>query len=263
MWNGLNGSKMTITFEKVYWLPIVVFIWFPVTFIITYIIAVITEDVPPIWPYISDTGTFPPEACIFGQLLNTGSILMAMVIYLRYRQVAEISAIKSIETVTNLNLYSLWLGLIASFGISIVGNFQETNVFSLHLIGAGMAFGLGAIYEILQVIVSLRIFPHLGSKQINTIRIFLATLCTICMNLTFIFAAISFLKFNGTDITKWTKEYNGYIEHLCSSINEWITAIGTMGFILTYTNEFKQIKVVEPELQLFKSETHSNEVERY
>jgi hypothetical protein len=35
-----------------------------------YTIAVLNEHVDPGFPYISDTGSYSPESCIFGQLVN-------------------------------------------------------------------------------------------------------------------------------------------------------------------------------------------------
>lgn len=37
--------------------------------------AVEFKDVPMLYPFISDTGNFSPESCVFGQFLNMGSIL--------------------------------------------------------------------------------------------------------------------------------------------------------------------------------------------
>lgn len=77
---------------------------------------------------------------------------VAVVVYLRYRQVEGWSNIFNVEAkLTKLNVYSLRLGLIASSGVSIVANFQETNIFSIHLLGAFLAFGLGQLYLILNV----------------------------------------------------------------------------------------------------------------
>ena len=40
-----------------------------------YGIAVGGKHVEPGFPYISDTGTYPPESCVFGQLMNLGALL--------------------------------------------------------------------------------------------------------------------------------------------------------------------------------------------
>ena len=38
-------------------------------------------------PYISDTGTTPPESCIFAQFLNIGALFIGVVAYIRFKQV--------------------------------------------------------------------------------------------------------------------------------------------------------------------------------
>ena len=47
----------------------------PIAFILTYLVAVLFGHVVPGFPYISDTGTLPPESCIFGQFLTIGVFL--------------------------------------------------------------------------------------------------------------------------------------------------------------------------------------------
>lgn len=77
---------------------------------------------------------------------------MGIVAYLRYRQVRYICENHNVDKDTRkLNRRTLWLGILAAFGISIVANFQETNIFSVHLFGAWMAFGLGTVYMSLSV----------------------------------------------------------------------------------------------------------------
>lgn len=72
--------------------------------------------------------------------------------YVRYRQVRYICDNRDVEKdLRSLNKMSLWFGILSSFGISLVANFQETNIFSVHLIGAFLAFGLGAMYQYLSV----------------------------------------------------------------------------------------------------------------
>lgn len=50
------------------------------------------------------------------------------------------------------NKLSISFGCIACLGLSIVANFQETNAMEVHLTGAGMAFGIGSLYFLFQVI---------------------------------------------------------------------------------------------------------------
>lgn len=50
-----------------------------------------------------------------------------------------------------MNHKALWIGLGSCLGISIVGNFQETNVRIAHYVGAISCFGCGTIYFWMQV----------------------------------------------------------------------------------------------------------------
>lgn len=49
------------------------------------------------------------------------------------------------------NTAAKWCGAIACLGISVVGNFQESTVAGVHFLGALGAFGVGAIYFLIQV----------------------------------------------------------------------------------------------------------------
>lgn len=79
---------------------------------------------------------------------------MAFTVYVRYKQILILTSGRE-ETryckPANVNKYSFKFGLVASLGISIVGNFQETNVFIVHVIGALMAFVVGCVYLFTQV----------------------------------------------------------------------------------------------------------------
>lgn len=55
-------------------------------------------------------------------------------------------------------------GTVACFGISLVANFQESPLATVHFIGAMMAFGIGSVYFLIQVISR---FNLPGNKRIN------------------------------------------------------------------------------------------------
>jgi hypothetical protein len=48
-------------------------------------------------------------------------------------------------------MVSIWTGWASAFGISIVGNFQNTSVLYVHLAGAIIAFGFACAYMWTQV----------------------------------------------------------------------------------------------------------------
>ncbi|XP_019871581.2 DNA damage-regulated autophagy modulator protein 2 [Aethina tumida] len=238
-----------MVFRHAYIFPITVGVWFIFTFLLTYGIAVLNDDVVPVFPYISDTGTWAPESCIFGLMLNLGALIMAVTIYIRYRQVREISEKNNVDQkFINYNTISLYLGYLAAFGICIVGNFQETNVFSVHVMGALLCFGLGFVFQCLQTRISFALYPIVGSKSINIIRLICSLICTLTFLITFIFAGLSIKEFTGEDKTKWNEEDGGYTLHFVSTVAEWILAIFTMIYIVTFTKEFKTITIKEPEI---------------
>lgn len=53
--------------------------------------------------------------------------------------------------IISLNKTGVWLGFTACFGLSLVANFQETNVIAVHFLGAVLCFGVGTIYFWVQV----------------------------------------------------------------------------------------------------------------
>ena len=109
----------------------------------------------------------PPESCIFGQLLNIGAFLLSVIFYIKYKQVADFyRSHTDKKMLKRINNVSLIIGLIGALGVrqvrsrsyvldcldySLVANFQETSVRSVHMIGAFSSFGGGTIYLWLQV----------------------------------------------------------------------------------------------------------------
>ncbi|KAB0801643.1 hypothetical protein PPYR_03829 [Photinus pyralis] len=236
---------------KVYLLPIAIFIWFPVTVIATYVMSVLRRDVNPIFPYISDTGTFSPESCIFGQMLNTGAILIAILVYIRYRHVRLLCERHSLSTkIKKGNTISTWTGVLSCIGISLVGNFQETNILLVHLFGAILAFVFGSIWQCCQTWISHKIYPHAGQIIINRGRIVSSIICIACCIGTFGCGVISIVQFQGRDVTKWTKTDGGYYWHISSTINEWILAVSFLTFISSFSWEFRHIDIHEPEIDI-------------
>ncbi|KAG5875924.1 hypothetical protein JTB14_031168 [Gonioctena quinquepunctata] len=236
-----------MVFTKMYVVPIILGFWFPITFIITYIVAVMTEHVRPILPYISDTGTWAPESCIFGMMLTLGGFMTVAIVYVRYRQVRDIIERFQFQPSTQkMNLWTLYMGILAAFGCIIVANFQETNVLSVHILGAALCFGMAAVHQIMQVILSFKLYPKIGSKSVNIFRIFCASTCTVCFFISFATGVVAILNFTGDDVTKWKKDDGGYEYHVISAASEYLMSLAVFVFFLTFTGEFKLIQFSEP-----------------
>ena len=102
-----------------------------------YVVAIWLGHVEIEFPYISDTGTHTPESCIFSQMLNIVSFLVALTMYVRYKQVEQYyrdHLSPESSRILAANVWSLWIGWVSAFGLSIVANFQETSVFRVHMV---------------------------------------------------------------------------------------------------------------------------------
>ncbi|KAI2593252.1 transmembrane protein 150B, partial [Homo sapiens] len=127
-------------------MPVFLAVWAISGVWIVFAIAVTnrTVDLSKGFPYISICGSFPPQSCIFSQVLNMGAALAAWICIVRYHQLRDWGVRRW------PNQLILWTGLLCALGTSVVGNFQEKNQRPTHLAGAFLAFILGNVYFWLQ-----------------------------------------------------------------------------------------------------------------
>lgn len=236
-------------FENLHYLPIAVFISLPTVFILTYIIAVLLGHVEAGFPYISDAATYAPESCIFSQAVNLIAILMGFMIYVRYSQVKEcMRAFGSPTSLPKWNHWALIFGLMSTAGLSIVANFQETSVIVVHLIGALLCFGGGTAYFWIQAVCSFYLHPSGCSLRLAHLRTALSTFCTVCFFVILITGVLAHLAYKGTNPRKWYKEDGGWELHVASTVTEWLCAIAFCGYILTFTEEFRDVRISPPKV---------------
>lgn len=101
------------------------------------------------------------------------------------------------------NQKSLWIGFLSCFGISIVANFQETNVRIVHYIGALFCFGFGTTYFWIQSMISFYILPFHGTLFKARLRILFSIICTILFFLVAVTGIISHILYIGQNPRKW------------------------------------------------------------
>ncbi|XP_052797647.1 DNA damage-regulated autophagy modulator protein 1-like isoform X2 [Mya arenaria] len=246
-----------------HWLPVAMAIYLPVSCFITYSIAVGNGNVEPGFPYISDTGTIPPESCVFGQLMNIGAVLGGIIIYIRYRHIQlHCEQTPGTQGMIRLNTAAYVIGILTVFGVSVVGNFQETNVIVVHLLGATLAFVVGFVYFVLQTIISFKVAAldfKIPGNTVNTrrVRVLLIVLDFIFLLLTGIFAQLSRSKGPGQGIPsrKWSEDNPGYSEHLVATISEWLVAFVSVIYFSTFYPEFKHFRVRPPKVEYYPDTT--------
>ncbi|XP_076783798.1 modulator of macroautophagy TMEM150B isoform X2 [Arvicanthis niloticus] len=158
-------------------LPVVLVLWAIVGIWIVFAIAVVngSVDLEKGFPFISHCGSYAPQSCIFGQVLNIGAALAVWICIVRYHQLRD-WGVKTWQ-----NQLILWSGILCALGTSIVGNFQEKNQKPTHLAGAFLAFILGNLYFWLQLFLSwwTKGLPQPGPHWISPLRLSLCSFSTI------------------------------------------------------------------------------------
>ena len=190
--------------------------------------------------------------------------------YVRYKLIEQyyrdhMSPVSS--KILSRNLISLWLGWIACFGLSIVANFQETNVFRVHMVGAMTAFTFGLLYIWLHSLLSFQMVNVVNSIHTARFRLFLSCVMTFSYVTTMVCGPMAFRKFHGDDPTNWKWNDGGYKLHLTSTVAEWISAMCLDFFILTFVREMHSISLSSPRVtflvdSLSVNETYVNDSDR-
>lgn len=130
---------------------------------------------------------------------------MGITIYVRYRHVLQL-----FENHPNLdagvlrhNRLALWFGMLSCLGISVVGNFQETNVRIVHFIGAFCCFGCGTLYFWMQALITYMLLPLAGTRLLAHLRLAMSVCCTILFILLAVTGVMSHILFDGQNPRKW------------------------------------------------------------
>ncbi|XP_019639846.1 PREDICTED: DNA damage-regulated autophagy modulator protein 1-like isoform X1 [Branchiostoma belcheri] len=228
--------------EGLSFLPIGLGVWTTATMVTTYIMAVLRGDVVPDFPYISDTGDKIPESCVFGQMLNISAFLSLGTMYVRYKQVEAMNQTNS-RGVRLLNKVGLWVGLLTSVGLTLVANFQEGNVKTVHFIGAALVFGMGVVYSCLHTAVSYRLYPAYASLRLCRARAAITAVGALAMIIAFGTAMSANYQWatheHAHDRLHWQPGDPGYAPHVASTISEWIMAIAFLFYFFTFIPDFQ------------------------
>nr|XP_048274343.1 DNA damage-regulated autophagy modulator protein 1 [Myodes glareolus] len=215
--------------------PFLLVVWSSAAFIISYVIAVLFGHVSPFLPYISDTGTTPPESSVFGFMINFSAFLGAATMYMRYKIVEKQNETCYFGTPV-FNLVSLVLGFVGCFGMGIVANFQELAMPVVHDAGALLAFVCGVVYTFLQSVISYKSCPQWNSHTTCHVRMVISAIS--CIAVIPMIACASLIS-----ITKleWNPKEKDYVYHVVSAICEWIVAFGFIFYFLTFIQDFQSV----------------------
>uniref|UniRef100_T1HV13 CWH43-like N-terminal domain-containing protein n=1 Tax=Rhodnius prolixus TaxID=13249 RepID=T1HV13_RHOPR len=110
-----------------------------------YIWSVLNQHVYPLFPNVSDTGTLPPESCLFSLMLNLTAALILFSVYIRHKEIIEVFRAKKLADTlpfsAMFNTVTTIVGLLTCVGLDLMANFQETNVLVVHVMITNMVTG--------------------------------------------------------------------------------------------------------------------------
>lgn len=182
---------------------------------------------------------------------------MAANIYIRYKQVEQQCRdhlLPDTNRVLSRNRLALFVGLLSCLGLSIVANFQELQLFTIHLIGGFSAFGFGLVYLWLQTHSSYMMYPIVKSGLfVARVRLALSIILTCTFIVSGVLGPLSMRYFHGRDPTKWQPDDGGYLFHVISSISEWLSAFAIDFFILSFAHEFKYMSISSPKFYILST----------
>lgn len=212
----------------------------PLAFLVTYGISVGGGYVPAFWPYISDTGTFPVASCFFTIFLIFFGNIYFLIVYIRFKHMRTLEQNAKDRKINNV---ATVIGVVSASGVHIVASFQETNEIFTHLIGAGMAFGLGLVYIILQTWLNSRL--KVSSALSRTIEISMCVVTAIALLFT-VGAQGIYCVMPNTDCFTPPEDHhaNPYTWlHYISTFSEWIAAFSLIPYFLVFVPSFRKMKL--------------------
>lgn len=146
------------------------------------------------------------------------------------------------------NNLSLFFGITSAVGMSFVANFQETSVILVHIVGAIMAFGLSICYAWVQTYISYHLHPFETGILMCHLRAMLSFIMTVTFVMVWVFTSLASRKFHGLSPRQWHPNDGGFVEHLVATISEWVMAITTLLYMVTFSLEFEQRGLTHPQL---------------
>ena len=253
---------------KTLWLLVGLGILLPSTLIACYLISVNLGHVPAEFPYISDTGNFVPESCIFGQMLNMSAVLFGMIVVVRHVQLKHLiedgqlaPPCSDFDIARVINTTLLVAGLTAALGVSVVANFQLSSVPVVHGIGALMAFGPPTLYFLLESIMFSFKITSIGYCPFwIAISRVLITFSYMLVGAIFIIFQFLHRVHDGTIILgesveeflavrHWIREEgeeNKWHFFITTTATEWVLAILILLFLLSFIPEFNRFEFSGP-----------------
>ncbi|CAH8828582.1 unnamed protein product [Trichobilharzia szidati] len=231
------------------WVALLLALIMSTTFLLTYYISVYRGHVNAELPFISSTGAYPPESCIFAEGLNLAAFLSSLCAFFWYLIALDRTKFMGIHQPTCLLKFMTILSLIAGIGLTMVGNFQQVNVELVHDIGAAMAFYGTTLYIFLCAYVSSRYLKTHWCIWI--LRLLLgvgSAIATVLFTVCHLFSRIHFKGSQEESLTYRHPKQGGHSYYLCSTGAEWFAGLFNILFFTTWAYEFSNYALQMPKI---------------
>ncbi|XP_055997260.1 DNA damage-regulated autophagy modulator protein 2-like isoform X2 [Ostrea edulis] len=228
-------------------IPLFTVLWSVSAFAITYGISQALNHTSNVFPYISKTGTEIPERGIFSLAIFICSLSMALNSEIRFQYVRLMMTQMSLTPAEKsrwitANKLSLALGIVASFGLVFVASFQVNTLPVPHYMGAFATFGLGFICCWIHSAITYKLYKEERKAELKHTFI-LQILVSVTITVSFITFIISFASYRYQKNKGYgTKENELRDIFQSASISEWVLAISTISFVLTFIPGFRKIE---------------------
>lgn len=228
-------------------LPLFTVIWSVSGFAITYGISQALNHTSDVFPYISKTGTEVPERGLFSLIVFVCSLSMALNSEIRFQYVRLMMTQMSLTPAEKsrwitANKLTLGLGLIASFGLVFVASFQVDTLPVPHYMGAFVTFGLGFICCWIHAAITYKLYKEERKSMLKLTFVF-QVLVSLTITVSFITFVISFASYRYQKKQGYgTKEKELRSIFQSASTSEWVLAIATISYVLTFIPSFRKLE---------------------
>lgn len=115
------------------------------------------------------------SSTIFSQICNICAFLGLWIVVVRFQQIRDYG------DHGKANIASVVLGSFSCAGVSILGNFQQSVLGKVHLVGALLAFLMGVGYFWVQLFLTYRAQPSHDRYWVGPSRVICCFLCTVLL----------------------------------------------------------------------------------
>lgn len=226
------------------WIPSLLGVFMVTAVLVSYIWASLAGSVTVYAPFVSESGSSPPQGGVFSFFLFLASIWGTFTMLIRYAAVRRLTQNSKVR-VWFLNGASLFMGLVAIFGNLLVASYPAVSSKTIHNSGAYIMFLAGVLYTALQTCLTCSLYPQHNGRCVFWLRFILtlAALASLVLFAWFHYAAEELLSNQGATRPA-QKHIPGdpvFVEFTLSALGEWLMAIAFVLYFFTFIREFKRV----------------------